>query len=299
MTAVRGNPNALEALDLGKRYRQHWALRHCSFRIPSGAICGVVGSNGAGKSTLLDLAAALQKPTEGSIRLFGRGPGDPESRRRVGFVAQDKPLYSRFTLNETLRLGRELNPGWNEATATLIIEHAGLDRSVRVGALSGGQRACVALALALAKRPEMLLLDEPMSEMDPLARRQLMGTLMAEAAEHGTTIVMSSHIVAELDGAIDHLLLVDAGNLQLAGSIDDITAAHRIVVGSGGIDALAAHTIVETRRTGRQITAVIRADGGTPIGWQAHVPNLDDLLLAYMREPQAFPLITEAATPWQ
>ena len=288
-------PSALEAVGLGKKYRRGWALRDCSFRVPAGRVCGMVGPNGAGKSTLLALAADLLTPTEGEVRVLGGPLGDPELRRRFAFVAQDKPLYSGFTVAEMLRFGRELNPGWDEGTAQRVVGQGELPADARIGTLSGGQRTRVALALALGKHPELLLLDEPMSDMDPLARHQLMGTLMAEAAEHGTTIVMSTHILAELDGVIDYLLLVDGGRIRLAGEVDEILTAHQLLFGAGEPADLAGHTVVETRQNGRQFTALIRPQGPVAGPWEAAPPTLEELLLSYLRSPQAPSLLTTEA----
>ena len=288
-------PAALEALGLGKKYRRGWALRDCSFRVPAGRVCGMVGPNGAGKSTLLALAANLLTPSEGGIRVLGGPLDDPELRRRFAFVAQDKPLYSGFTVAEMLRFGRELNPGWDEDTAQRVVAQGDLPADARIGTLSGGQRTRVALALALGKHPELLLLDEPMSDMDPLARHQLMGTLMAEAAEHGTTIVMSTHILAELDGVIDYLLLLDRGAVRLAGEAEEILDAHRLVTGAGTAGQLSAHTVVEERLQGRQLTALIRPLGPVAGEWEITRPTLEELLLAYLRSPQAPSLYTPEA----
>lgn len=188
---------AIEAADLGRRYgrRGAWALRDCAFRLPAGRVCAVVGPNGAGKSTLFALAAGLMAPTEGELRVLGTSPAD--ARPRVGYVAQAKPLYPQLTVAETLRMGADLNPGrWDAAGAERIVAGGDLDPGARIRSLSGGLRTRVALALALGKRPELLLLDEPMADLDPLARHDLMGVLMGTAAEHGTTIAMSSHVVA-------------------------------------------------------------------------------------------------------
>ncbi|MCZ4124388.1 ABC transporter ATP-binding protein [Streptomyces sp. H39-S7] len=290
---------AVEAAGLGMGYRREWALRECAFRIPAGRVCGVVGPNGAGKSTLLALAAGLLRPTEGTIRTFGRHADDPEQRHLVAFVGQDKPLYPRFTVAETLRLGRELNPRWDAGRAQRVVDQGDLDPGARIGSLSGGQRTRVAMALALGKRPELLLLDEPMADMDPLARHQLMGTLMSEAAEHSTTIVMSSHILSELESVIDFLLLVDAGRVRLAGEVEEIVRAHRILVGAhtgtGTPLGLAAHSVIETRHSGRQFTALIRPEGPVLGAWQSSEPTLEELLLGYLRSPLAPSMCTDSA----
>ncbi|GAA2600725.1 ABC transporter ATP-binding protein [Streptomyces axinellae] len=222
---------AIEAAGLGKRFQRRgmWALRDCAFRLPAGRVCAVVGPNGAGKSTLMGLAAGLIAPSEGTVTVLGRHPAD--ARPRIGFVDQTKPLYPQLTVAETLRMGADLNPGsWDAATAERIVAGGDLNPKARIRSLSGGQRTRVVLAVALAKRPELLLLDEPMADLDPLARRELLGILMATAAEHGTTIVLSSHVLAELEDCCDFLLLIHGGRVRLAGDIDELLAAHRLVV---------------------------------------------------------------------
>ncbi|MFJ6478837.1 MULTISPECIES: ABC transporter ATP-binding protein [unclassified Streptomyces] len=274
----------IEAEGLGLRHgrRGGWALRDCSFRLPAGRVCALVGPNGAGKSTLLGLAAGLALPTEGTLRTV--------PREKLAYVGQNKPLYPQFTVAETLRMGRELNPGrWDAATAQRIVEAGELDPRTKVRSLSGGQRTRVALALALGKRPDLLLLDEPMADLDPLARRELMGTLMADAADNGTSLVMSSHILTELEGACDHLLLVDRGRIRLSGPIDEVVAVHRLLTGPAAASArLSAHTVVESRTTGRQLTALVRLQEPVDNGvWQTEHPTLEEILLAHLRSPDA------------
>ncbi|WP_371777070.1 ABC transporter ATP-binding protein [Streptomyces sp. NBC_01438] len=285
---------AIEAEGLGMKYRGRgggWALRDCSFRLPAGRVCALVGPNGAGKSTLLSLAAGFLRPAEGTVRVLGTAPGD--ARSRMAFVAQDKPLYPQLTVTETLWAGAELNPDtWDQDAAERIVEP--LPRDARVRALSGGERTRLALALALGKRPELLLLDEPMADLDPLGRHQLMGALMAEAAEHSTTIVMSSHILAELEGACDYLLLVDGGRIRLGGETDDLLTAHTLL--TGPVRDLAPHTVVESRTTGRRQTALVRKEGPVDTGtWETAEPSLEELLLAHLRSPGAPALLTPSA----
>lgn len=259
----------------GRRSRASWALRDCAFALPAGRVCALVGPNGAGKSTLLALAAGLLRPTEGTIT----GPG----RERLAYVAQDKPLHPRLTVADSLRLGRELNPGrWDETAARRVLAGE-LDPRALVRGLSGGQRTRVALALALGKRPELLLLDEPMADLDPLARHRIMGLLMADAAEHGTTVVLSSHLLTELDGACDHLLLLQSGRIRLDGAVDDLLARHTLL--TGPVAGLAPHTVVESRTTGRQLTALVRPEGPLEGPWEATAPSLEDVLLAHLRTP--------------
>lgn len=267
---------ALAAEGLGRRYggrARPWALRDCTFTLPAGRVCALVGPNGAGKSTLLALAAGLLRPTEGTITA--------PPRERMAYVPQDKPLHPRLTVADTLRMGRELNPGrWDEAAAQRVLADE-LDPRALVRDLSGGRRTRVALALALGKRAELLLLDEPMADLDPLARHRLMGLLMADAAEHGTTVVLSSHLLTELEGACDHLLLLQDGRVRLAGDVDDLLAAHTLL--TGPVAGLDPHTVVESRTTGRQLTALVRHEGPVEGPWETSEPTLEDLLLAHLR----------------
>ncbi|WP_316525590.1 ABC transporter ATP-binding protein [Kitasatospora brasiliensis] len=281
---------ALEAIGLGRKYRAGWALRGCDITVPAGRICGVVGPNGAGKSTLLALAAGQLKPTEGELLTLGVTAGAPELRARVAYVPQDKPLYPGLTVAETLRMGRELNPVWDGNLAQQIAEQGELNPKARIGSLSGGQRTRVCLALALGKLPDLLLLDEPMADLDPLARHQLMGTLMSTAAERGTSIVLSSHILPELDGVIDHLLLVQRGRVRLAGDLEEILDGHRLLTGPAAQGAaLAAESVVEQRVSGRRSTALVRTAEPWEGEWESERPNLEDLLLGYLRAPASAP----------
>ncbi|WP_371749038.1 ABC transporter ATP-binding protein [Streptomyces sp. NBC_00280] len=293
-----GEP-ALEAYGLGMRYRRGWALRDCSFRLPAGRICGLVGPNGAGKTTLLSIAAHVLEPTNGSISLFGEAPGSVESGRRTAFLAQEKPLFRRFTVAETLRLGRELNPGWDQRAAEDVIRAGNVPFDAKISTLSGGQRTRVAIALAFGKRPDLLLLDEPMSDLDPVVRHEIMGTLLAEAAERGTTVLMSTHVLAELENVCDYLVVVSGGGVRLAGDVDELMSVHTLVTGAREGDgmpaALGHHTLVESRTSGRQFTALIRPEGPVTGPWETNAPNMEELLLAYLRSPDAPPLITPTA----
>ncbi|WP_030546943.1 ABC transporter ATP-binding protein [Streptomyces albus] len=291
---------AIEAHGVGRKYRRGWALRDCSFRLPAGRICGLVGPNGAGKTTLMGIAANLMEPTAGTLKVFGAVPDSAEAGRRSAFLAQEKPLFRRFTVAETLRMGRELNPDWDQRAAEAIVRAGQVPMDARIGTLSGGQRTRVAFALTFGRRPGLLLLDEPMSDLDPLVRHELMGTLMAEAAEHGTTVLMSSHMLGELETVCDYLLVISSGGLRLAGDVDELRSAHSFVTGvtegGEGVPAgLARHTVVESRSSGRQFTALVRPDG--PLGgrWETATPNLEELVLAYLRTPDAPPLITPGA----
>ncbi|MFI1161924.1 ABC transporter ATP-binding protein [Streptomyces sioyaensis] len=294
------SPWAIEAEGLGKKYRRGWALRDCSFRLPAGRICALVGPNGAGKSTFLGTATGLVQPTTGALKLFGVPVSDPAVLERVAFLSQDKPLYPRFTVAETLRLGRELNPRWDQALAERIVRSGNVPFTARIGTLSAGQRTRVAFALAFGKRPELLLLDEPMADVDPLARHELSGLLMAEAAEHGTTVLMSSHRLPEIADMCDFLLVLAQGQLRMAWHTDDLVPAHRLVRGVVNGDGVPEelrrqHTVIESRVTGRQFTALIRPGGPLPDSWEVMPPNMEEVLLAYLRSPDAPTLITNEA----
>ncbi|BDM66656.1 ABC transporter ATP-binding protein [Streptomyces nigrescens] len=295
------SPWAIEAAGLGKKYRRGWALRDCSFRLPAGRICALVGPNGAGKSTFLGTATRLVTPTTGTLRLFGVPVTDPAVMARTAFLAQDKPLYPRFTVAEMLRLGRELNPRWDQALAERVVRSGNVPLTARIGTLSGGQRTRVAFALAFGKRPDLLLLDEPMADLDPLARHELSGLLMAEAAEHGTTVLMSSHLVSEMEEMCDYLLLLAEGRLRMAGPTDALVPAHMLVTGvASGDDGVPEelrqqHTVVESRVTGRQFSALIRPGGPLSDSWEALVPSMEEVLLAYLRSPGAPDLIAGEA----
>lgn len=292
--------SAIEAFGVGKKYRRGWALQDCSFRLPAGRICGLVGPNGAGKTTMMSIAANLLAPTEGTVRVFGAAPESAEAGRRVAFLAQEKPLYRRFTVAETLRMGRELNPGWDQAAAEGIVRSGNVPLNARIGTLSGGQRTRVAFAVAFGKRPDLLLLDEPLSDLDPLVRHEMMSLLMAEVAEHGTTVLMSSHMLAELGSICDYLMVIAGGGLRLAGDVDELLTAHTLLTGVAdggpGLPAgLERHTLVESRVSGRQFTALIRPDGPVGAPWETDTPNLEELLLAYLRNPGAPALISPTA----
>ena len=203
MTAV------LEATDLGKRYRRKWALSDCTLSIPEGHVVGLVGPNGSGKSTLLNLAAGLLAPSAGRLDVLGGIPArDATALGRVGFVAQEPPVYSAFSVRDHLRLGAHLNPRWDTELAKSRVEDLGLDPSQRAGKLSGGQRAQLALTLAIAKRPELLLLDEPVASLDPLARREFLQILMETVADQVVSIVLSSHLVSDIERVCDYLIVL-------------------------------------------------------------------------------------------
>jgi ABC-2 type transport system ATP-binding protein len=277
----------LETQALGKRYGSFWALRECSLEIPAGSVTALVGPNGAGKTTLLHLAVGLTEPSAGGVHVFGASPqrDAADVLPRIGFVAQEHPLYRGFTVAETLRLGRGLNPGWNDDAARARIDALGLPLGKKIGKLSGGQRAQVALTLALAKQPELLLLDEPVASLDPLARREFLQSVMEAVAETGMTVVLSSHLVADLERVCDHLVILAGGRTQLVGPIEEILGAHRLLTGprSEAEDVARCHDVVRKSDTDRQTTLLVRANGHVyDAQWQLHELDLEEIVLAYL-----------------
>jgi ABC-2 type transport system ATP-binding protein len=276
----------LRARGLGKRYRRRWALSDCTLDIPGGRIAGLVGPNGAGKTTLLHLATGLLRPTTGTIEVLGGLPAaSPAELARVGFVAQDAPTYAHLTVADHLRLGAHLNPGWDAATARDRIDRLGLDPGQRAGKLSGGQRAQLALTLAIAKRPELLILDEPVASLDPLARREFLRGLMETVVDQGLSVVLSSHLVADLERVCDYLIVLVGSRVQLAGEVDQLLATHHLLTGPrrdpGTLPA--AQQVISASHTDRQTTLTVRSEG--PIhdpAWTVSTIGLEDLVLAYM-----------------
>ncbi|MGW3497012.1 ATP-binding cassette domain-containing protein [Streptomyces sp. NPDC001020] len=272
-------------------------LRGVCLELPAGRVCALVGPNGGGKSTFLETAAGLLQPHKGTVRLLGEDPDSDSGRARLAFVGQDKPLYPRLTVAETLRMGHDLNPGWRPDLAARMLDGR-IPEHARIGSLSGGQRTRVALALALGKAADVLLLDEPLADLDPLSRHHVTAVLMSDAAERGTSIVMSSHVLAELDGVADEVLLLDDGHVRMSGPVDEALAGHRLLTGStvgaapGALDPSVLPGVVEARIRGRQTTLLVRGDGTVPGGpWQSEEPSLETLLMCYLRSPQAPPWI--------
>jgi ABC-2 type transport system ATP-binding protein len=276
----------LDAQGLGKRYGGRWALKNCDLQIPSGHVVGLVGPNGAGKTTLLHLAVGLLTPTAGSISVLGRPPAaDADQLARVGFVAQDTPTYARLSIGDHLRFGRQMNPRWDDALARGRIAELDLDLDQTAGSLSGGQRAQLALTLAVAKRPELLVLDEPVASLDPLARREFLQSLMEFVADGDVSVVLSSHLVADLERVCDYLIVLVDSQLQVAGEVDGLLASHHRLVGPRRDPASlpSGQHVLEERHTDRQSTLIVRCDG--PVldpAWTVEDLSLEDLVLAYM-----------------
>jgi ABC-2 type transport system ATP-binding protein len=276
----------LQTNGLGKQYGRRWALRDCTLSIPAGKVVGLVGPNGAGKTTLLHLAVGLLEPTSGTINVLDSRPAEsPAQLGRVGFVAQDTPTYATFSVADHLRLGGWLNPDWNREQAEHRIEQLGLDPRQRAGKLSGGQRAQLALTLAIAKRPELLILDEPVASLDPVARRDFLRGLMGVVAEHGVSVVLSSHLVADLERVCDYLIVLVDSRVQVAGEIDQLLASHHRLIGPRrDPNSLPANQeVIEAIHADRQSTLIVRTND--PIhdpAWTVEQLNMEDLVLAYM-----------------
>jgi ABC-2 type transport system ATP-binding protein len=217
------NDTVLAAEGLGKRYGRRWALCDCTLSVPAGRIVGLVGPNGAGKTTLLRLAVGLLAPSTGTVRVLGGQPAaSPYQLGRVGFVAQETPTYPNLSITEHLRLGAWLNPRWDQGLAERRIAQLGLDPRQRAGKLSGGQRAQLALSLALAKRPELVILDEPVASLDPVARRDFMRAIAEISGEQSVSVVISSHLVSDLARVCDFMIVLVASRVRLAGTVEEL-----------------------------------------------------------------------------
>ncbi len=280
---------AVVAQGLGRRYGRRWALQHCTLEIPEGAVVGLVGANGAGKSTFLHLAVGLLEPTEGTLSVFGARPGSgAEQLGRVGFVAQDAPVYGSFTVSEHLRFGARTNPSWDGEVADERIRELQLDPDQRAGRLSGGQRSQLALTLAMAKRPELLVLDEPVARLDPLARRTFLGDLMRVVAVDRPTIVLSSHLLSDVERVCDHVIVMVQGRVAIDGPVDELLATHKVLTGPRrDLRSLPpGQVVIQESHTERQTTLVVRTRA--PIldpTWVVADVGLEDLVLAYMAGP--------------
>jgi ABC-2 type transport system ATP-binding protein len=278
----------IEADGLGKRYRRRWALTDCTLSIPAGHVVGLVGPNGAGKTTLLNLAVGLLAPDAGTIEVLGGVPGIGRAQlARVGFLAQDSPAYAGLSVADHLELGARLNPGWDAGLAHGRVERLDLDLRQKAGTLSGGQRAQLALTLAIAKRPELLILDEPVASLDPLARREFLQDLMEAAAEQELSVVLSSHLVADLERVCDYLIVVVASRVRVAGPVDELLATHHLLSGPRRDPATlpAGQQVISASHTDVQTTLLVRtSDPVMDPAWTVAEVGLEDLVLAYMSE---------------
>jgi ABC-2 type transport system ATP-binding protein len=284
--------NVIETSGLGKRYSSTWALRDCTLAIPAGHVTALVGPNGAGKTTLLNLAIDLAAPTTGIVTVLGGKPtGSPAALDGIAFVAQDTPLYKNLSATDMLHLTRNLNRRFDQHYAETRLGQLGIPLKRKAGKLSGGQQAQLALTLALARRPRLLLLDEPVAMLDPIARHDFMATVLTAMADDGVSVLLSSHALAELERVADYLILLSQGHVQVAGEVDDLLASHRMLTGpaaeAGKYDERLR--VVHARRAQAQAHLLVRATADDPVppGWEAHPVSLEELALAYLREPGA------------
>ena len=282
MTAV------IETEGLGKRYRRQWALTDCTLSIPAGHVVGLVGPNGAGKTTLLSLAVGLLAPTAGTIEVLGGVPAaGPAQLARVGFLAQDSPVYAGLSVADHLRLGAHLNPGWDAELARGRAGRLDLDPGQKAGTLSGGQRAQLALTLAIGKRPDLLILDEPVASLDPLARREFLEDLMEAIAEGELSVVLSSHLMADLERVCDYLVVLVGSRVRVAGPVDELLATHHLLTGPRRDPATlpAGQEVISASHTDRQSTLLVRtSDPILDPAWTVSGVGLEDMVLAYMRQ---------------
>jgi len=285
------NMNMIETSGLGKRYGTTWALRECTLAIPAGHVTALVGPNGAGKTTLLNLAVGLAEPSAGRVTVLGGRPaGSPAALDGIAFVAQDMPLYKNLPAADLLHLTRNLNRRFDRSYAEARLADLGIPLKRKAGRLSGGQQAQLALTLALARRPRLLVLDEPVAMLDPVARHDFMAIVLTAMADDGVSVVLSSHVLAELERVADYLILLSRGRVQVAGEVEDLLASHRLLTGpAAGADRYAERPVVHVRRAEAQAHLLVRAgpDDPVPPGFQSHPVGLEELALAYLREPGA------------
>ena len=280
--------NAIETHGLGKRYRRTWAVRDCDLTVPAGQVTALVGPNGAGKTTLLRILAGLAAPTAGTATVLGAAPGSPQARAAVSAIDQTVPLYRHLRVAGQLAAARALNEQWDADLAAQRLSALGIATSARVGKLSGGQQAQLALTMALARRPRLLLLDEPLASLDPLARQDVLGWLMTCVAEDGLSVVFSSHVIPELERIASYLVVLSAGRIQVAATVDSLLDTHLALTGpADGVDDLYDQVeIVTAQRAGRQAVVLART-GAAPAGWAARPVTMEELVLGYLREPAA------------
>jgi ABC-2 type transport system ATP-binding protein len=285
------NSNVIEASGLGKRYGRTWALRECTLAVPAGQVTALIGPNGAGKTTLLNLAAGLASPSAGTVWVLGGlAAGSRAALDGIAFVAQDTPVYKNLSAADMLHLTATLNRHFDKPYARARLAELGIPLNRKAGRLSGGHRAQLALTVALARRPKLLILDEPVSMLDPIARHDFMANVMTAAAADGVSVVLSSHVLADLERVADYLVLLSRGQVQVAGQIDDVLASHRMLTGPADqADTYTQRPVVHASRGAAQAHLLVRATAGDPVppGWEAHPVGLEELALAYLREPGA------------
>ena len=281
---------ALETHHLGKRYGRKWSLQDCSLQVPIGSVTALVGPNGAGKTTLLSMATGLLGSSTGTIRVLDQDPIKEAKTLlpRIGFVSQEHQLYKSFTVKDMLTLGKMLNPTWQPDIALERLERLGIPLKQAAGKLSGGQQAQLALLLALAKQPEVLILDEPVASLDPLARREFQQTLMDAVAERGITVIISSHLIADLGRFCDYVVILSGSHVQVSSSTDQLLQSHKLLIGPRGrIESLAkTHFVLSSQEAVRQSTLLVHTQGliFDPV-WEVRSVSLEDIVLSYLTQP--------------
>ena len=283
--------NVIETSGLGKRYGKSWALQDCTLTVPAGHLAALVGPNGAGKSTLMNMAVGLTVPTSGAVTVLGGAPaGSAAALNGVAFVAQDAPVYKNLSTADMVHLTANLNQDFDAAFARARLAELEIPPKRKAGRLSGGQQAQLALTLALARRPRLLILDEPLAALDPIARQDFLAAVMTAMADDGVSVLLSSHQVAELERVADFLIVLSRARLQLAGDIDGLLARHRLLTApTAEADACAGRlSVVQARRGGAQTHLLVRTSGGgdpVPPGWESHPVSLEEMVMAYLRAP--------------
>lgn len=278
---------AIQTKGLGKRYGSFWALENCDISVPTGSVSALVGPNGAGKSTLLKLLTGLSSASSGNSDVLGKVPKQNEDfLEDIGYLAQEIPLYKALNADDHIAMGKHLNKRWDEAFIRKRLTELSIPLKRPVGKLSGGQRAQVALALALAKKPKLLLLDEPVAALDPLARHDFLSSLAQAVADGGLTVIMSSHLLADLERVSDHVIVLAAGKTQLCEDIESVLKSHKLLVGprKEGTKDEDGYTVIHETHTAKQSTLLVRLNGKPklPAYWQQHEPNVEEIILAYM-----------------
>jgi ABC-2 type transport system ATP-binding protein len=279
---------ALRCAGLGHRYgRKIWGLRDCDLDVPAGRVVALVGPNGSGKTTLMSMAAGLLPASTGRVEAAGAAPA--QRMDKIGFVAQEAPLWPRLRVADVLEIGRCMNGVFDAGMAAERIRRLDIRPRARISTLSGGERAQVALTLVLAKRPELFLLDEPTANLDPLARREFVGSMFEACSETGATVLYSSHAVAELERICDYLIVLRSGHLQVAGDIDELRQQHRIISGPDGWPDGGGWQVISHRATAGQTTALVRCDGAQLVGpgLRDAAPTFDELVLGYLERDAA------------
>ena len=282
--------NVIEAYALAKSYGQTRALHDCNLTIPDRHVVALVGPNGAGKTTLLNLTVGLVLPTAGEITVLGgRRAGSLAALDGIAFVAQNAPLYRNLSAADLIHETRNLNRRFDQRYANQRLDELAIPLKRKAGTLAGGQQAQLALTLALARRPQLLVLDEPMAALDPIARDVFMTTVMRAVSEDGVSVVLSSHVLAELERVADYLVVVSNGGIQVGGGAEELLATHRLLTGPASRSEQYAREwgVVHATKTGSQAHLLVRTESSSapvPPGWEARAATLEELTMAYLRE---------------